>query len=344
MLMITIKEIAALAGVSRGTVDRVLNNRGGVNEDVEQRVREVAEHLNYVPNKAGKSLAARKRNLKFGFMLLNSASCNPFLEDVLAGARERAEEIAEFGATVLFRQTTLGRPEEQIQCIKDLEREDINGLVIMPENDRGVRAAIDALTDHGIPVVTVNTDIEGSKRIAYVGSDYRQAGATAAGLLAMAVGGRAKLAVISGSPTILCHAYRIEGFKSRAETRYPGLETVETVYNGDDEFESYEQTKRLLTEHPEIEALYMTAAGVFGACRAVLSMGREDTLKIVCFDTVATTREMIRKGVIAAAIAQQPQIQGKRSLGMLFEYVAFGTPIPEEFNYTENGIKIEENL
>ena len=51
--MATIKQIAEMAGVSRGTVDRVLNNRGSVNANTAARVREIAEKLNYKPNKAG---------------------------------------------------------------------------------------------------------------------------------------------------------------------------------------------------------------------------------------------------------------------------------------------------
>lgn len=53
--MVTIKEIADRAGVSRGTVDRVLNNRGKVNPEKEERVRRIAQELGYKPNVAGKA-------------------------------------------------------------------------------------------------------------------------------------------------------------------------------------------------------------------------------------------------------------------------------------------------
>ena len=64
--MATIKEIAAIAGVSRGTVDRVLNNRGSVNPDTARKINEVAKALDYRPNKAGLVLAAQKKKLKLG--------------------------------------------------------------------------------------------------------------------------------------------------------------------------------------------------------------------------------------------------------------------------------------
>ena len=60
--MATIKEIAELAGVSRGTVDRVLNNRGAVNADTREKILEIAKLLDYQPNKAGVALAAQKKS------------------------------------------------------------------------------------------------------------------------------------------------------------------------------------------------------------------------------------------------------------------------------------------
>ena len=62
--MATMKEIAELSGVSRGTVDRVLNHRGIVNAETERKVLEIAKLLDYQPNKAGIALAAQKKKLK----------------------------------------------------------------------------------------------------------------------------------------------------------------------------------------------------------------------------------------------------------------------------------------
>ncbi len=90
--MATIKQIAELAGVSRGTVDRVLNNRGSVNANTAARVREIAEKLNYKPNKAGLMLAAQKKNLKIGVIFLFPDS-NPFFSEVLEGVNAKAKRI-----------------------------------------------------------------------------------------------------------------------------------------------------------------------------------------------------------------------------------------------------------
>ena len=69
--MATMKQIAELAGVSRGTVDRVLNNRGEVNQETAKRILDIANSLNYVPNKTAKLLSVRKTDLKLAYILFD---------------------------------------------------------------------------------------------------------------------------------------------------------------------------------------------------------------------------------------------------------------------------------
>ena len=68
-MAVTIKDIAAAVGVSRGTVDRVINHRGGVSEEVAARVEQAVEEMGYFPNRAGRILAARKKPVTIGCLL-----------------------------------------------------------------------------------------------------------------------------------------------------------------------------------------------------------------------------------------------------------------------------------
>jgi LacI family transcriptional regulator len=111
------KDIAQLAGVSRGTVDRVLNNRGSVNADTEKRIRDIAKTLKYSPNFAGKTLAVRKKKLKFGYILFGTEDSNSFFVDVVYGIKSRATELLEFGVTVEIRYVHIHYPEQQAKTI-----------------------------------------------------------------------------------------------------------------------------------------------------------------------------------------------------------------------------------
>ena len=94
-MAVTIKDIAARAGVSRGTVDRVLHNRPGVKPQVQEHVRRIADEMGFLPNRAGKILAARKQPLKIGCFLPGIG--NAFFEEVLAGYDAAAAEYAHYG-------------------------------------------------------------------------------------------------------------------------------------------------------------------------------------------------------------------------------------------------------
>lgn len=337
--MTTIKEIAELAGVSRGTVDRALNNRGSVNPKTAEKILEIAKALDYRPNKAGLALAAQKKKYKIGVILFSEN--NPFFDDVMEGVRSKALELADYGITTITLRVDFD-VQAQLDAIDTLLAEGIHGLLLAPYNHEAIREKINQLTEAQIPVVTVNTDIDGSRRLAYVGSDYYKGGRSAAGLLALMTEGSIQLGVISGSSNVLCHTERILGLKDTLERSYPRIQITSIVENHDDEFESYALTKQLLLENPELNALFFAAAGVYGGCKAVLESGL--TPKVITFDEVPTTLEMLKCGVISATISQQPFRQGSQSLDILFEYLTSGVLPEKELNFVELSIKIRENI
>lgn len=339
--MATIKEIAALAGVSRGTVDRVLNHRGSVNPATAAKIEKIAKELDYKPNVAGLVLAAQKKKLKLGVILFSPE--NPFYLDVLAGVNEKAEELAGYNCTVIVRQISFG-VEEQLKAMDELAAEEVNGIALAPYNDERIRSRINQLYAKGIPVVTLNTDIENSRRIAYVGSNYAKSGATAAGLLQLMTHGQVNVGIITGSSNILCHTERIAGFTDTLRPYGDSIHITDIIEVHDDEIESYEKTTELLTVHPEINALYFTAGGVYGGCRSIKALGRQGEIRVVAYDLVPTTRELMKKGTIAAVICQQPKVQGSKPLALLFTYLTTGGLPEREQNYVAVDIRIRENL
>lgn len=338
--MATIKEIAELAGVSRGTVDRVLNNRGSVNPATAALVKDIARKLDYKPNRAGIALAAQRRNLKLGVLLFDTG--NLFFDDVWKGVRDKSEELEGYNCTVLSRKVGFSAPD-QARAIAELLESGIDGLVLSPFNDALIAAQIDRLADRGIPVITTNTDIHNSRRLAFVGSDFYRCGQTAAGLMRLMTTGTIHVGIVTGSSQVLCHTDRIQGFCDTIRTSYPRIRVTDTIENSDDEFESYDKTLKLLNRRPEINALYFTAGGVYGGCRAVLSAGRRD-IRIIAYDQIPTTQKLVEQDVISATICQQPSVQGSRPLQLLFDYLMTGQKPEKEYYYTAVDIRIKENL
>lgn len=338
--MATIKEIAEIAGISRGTVDRVLNDRGSVNPQTAQRIRDIAHKLQYQPNKAGLALAAQKKNLKIGVILFQDT--NPFFKEVMKGITCKAEELSGYNCTVLIKQVPF-LETSQCDAMEELLLQGIHGLVISPCNALCISNFIDRLSDIGIPVITFNTDIL-SKRIAYVGSNYYLSGQTAGGLMSHMTFGPTFVGIVNGSSHILCHTERIAGFKETIMCNYNRIQITDMVENHDDDIESFEVVNDMLSHHREINALFFAAAGVYGGCKAVISMGLQEKIKIFTFDNVDTTKKFVKSGLITATICQQPFIQGYKPLDLLSHYLLEGVRPEEELNYVATDIRIRENI
>ncbi|MDR0599800.1 MAG: LacI family DNA-binding transcriptional regulator [Treponema sp.] len=337
--MVTSKQVAKMAGVSRGTVDRVINNRGMVKESTRQRIQEIIRRLNYKPSRAGKVLVSHQKKLKIGCIIIKAQ--NPFYDDLYRGITLKVEEYSSYGIEVIVERVDFCG-ESQLRSIKTLLNRGINALVIQPMNDPAVAEKLAALARRGLPIVTTNTDIEDFDSLCYVGNDFFTCGKTAANLLDLITGGKCAIGVVTGFGKARSHSDRVAGFREYIAGR-PEMRVLAVKENFDDDTKSFTVTRRLIAAHPEMDALFLVAGGVRGAGKALKSFP-DRRIRTICFDDVPTTKELIRDGTILAAICQQPVRQGSLSLEVLFEYLIDGkTPVKKKL-YTDIQIKLKSNL
>jgi len=339
----SIKEIAALAGVSRGTVDRALNNRDGVNHEVAERIRRIAAEKGYKTNRAALALAARKRPLKIGAIF--PVEGNVFFKDVIDGVRAAEAAYADNGVTVSIKTMRGFSVEVQLRLIDELVAEGIQALVIAAINERSIAHKINELVKSGIPVITSNTDIEKTKRLCYVGTDYQKSGEIAAGLMGLVADGRTyKTVLYTGSIHILGHNQRITGFNSSIRRYHPTIKILDVFETLDDADKAYESTLHLMKKYKDLDAIYMTAGGIGGTCRALVDSGNAGKIKLFTHDCTSETRPYLETGVISATICQDPFQQGYMPVKILFDYF-LDRQIPEtDLIFTKIDILLRENL
>ena len=258
---VTIKDIAKAANVSRGTVDRALNDRGGINAEVAAQIKAIAAELGYKPNTIAKALATHGRPLRFG-ILLNSVG-NPFFDKVLDGINAEIESLADFGICTLIHKIHGYDPEYQLIELEKLRRENIDGLIITPVSDSSVRDYLNGMIDDGIQVVCCNLDIEDVNYQAYVGCDYYCSGQTAGAMIGMTTHKPANLAIITSSHALYYHEMRVKGCLSVLD-QYPNIRVCEYIEAGDDEEVSYQEVKRILQQGHNIDTLYFVTGGTTG--------------------------------------------------------------------------------
>lgn len=338
-MAVTIKQIAQSSGVSRGTVDRVLNNRGRVSKETEQLVKQVAEKLGYKPNMAGKALAARKKNFLIGIILCSEG--NEFYNDVMRGIHKAEEEALEYGVKIVLKTMKGYDVDTQLKLMDDM-KDNINCLVLNAINDERIAKRINVFVEEKIPVITINTDIENSNRICFVGSNYRKSGETACGMLGLLTGGTASVGIATGSVKVLGHNQRITGFQTVCKSKYPNMNIVDIIETNDDDNIGYKETLLMLKEHGEIDALYIVAAGAAGVCKAVKEMKKEIT--VIACDATPAMMKVVQGGIVQATICQQPYTQGYKSITLAVQTLVNGIVPDKDMYFVKNEIKINENL
>ena len=180
---ITINDVARAAGVSKGTVDRVLHNRGEVSARSKARVLEVIERLGFKPNVYASLLASRK--VRRIVCLIPEYHPGEFWELTEKGIAAGKENAAKYGVTVEdVRYDQYDMESFQNACARTLE-EDPVGVVLAPMFRNETLNFVKELSYRGIYYVYIDSKLEEDGYLAYFGMPMYQSGYLCADILTM---------------------------------------------------------------------------------------------------------------------------------------------------------------
>jgi LacI family transcriptional regulator len=318
-MAVTIKQIAELANVSRGTVDKVLNERPGVKNETRNKVLQIAKELNYHPNLLGKALVQSKAPVKIGIIF--TPEYNPFIQEMLIGVKNATAEYSDFGIEVITRTPISLEVSEEIALLNELEREGVSGIAVFPIDDNAVRNKINQMTSNGIAVVTFNSKLEGTQSLCFVGQDHKKGGKTAAGLMSKLLPPSGQIGVIISSFNLSCHQNRLEGFRNRCKESWKNLEIVEVQENQDRKEDAFKITLEYFNQYPDIKGIYITGGGVSGVGNALNLLNKTKTTTLICHDIISDTVQLLRNDTVDFALGQSPETQGYHLVKILFDYL-----------------------
>ena len=338
-MKVTLEEIARMAGVSRGIVDRVYHSRGYVKAEKAERVRQLLEQYDYRPNKLARALSVSQNKKKIA-VILNSIG-NEYFDDVILGIDSAAREFAAYGLDVKLVRLKGFEAADQICAINDCVEQGMDALVLTPVNDPAVAASLKRIFSSGTPVITVNTDISPEARSCYIGCDYWQSGVMAGGFLLLLAGGRpAQVAIIQGSDHVKGHLERYEGFVETLASQ-PSIEIIASEPCQDDEDLARAKTTEILkTSSPDY--IFVVAGGLSGVMQAIHSSAR--AVKVIANDLTHAAIEGLQSGIIQATVFQQPFRQGYLAVRTLFEYIYQDSTISEKSNTIQLAFITKYNL
>lgn len=340
-MAVTQEQIAKIVGVSRATVDRALNNRGRVDANVAQRIRQVADELGYSRNLAGSLLVRAKKPLRLGVVVQSAQT--PFMQLLLQEIETARESLRDRGAELVVRTLATIDTKQQLVLLDALEAEGIHGLALTPVENEQICERINHLAEK-LPVVTFNTDLPASRRLCYVGQDSYISGRACAGLMSLLLGGKGLVLMVTGYAANLSHQRRIDGFRSEVQTAYPGISLLPLQCCNDDRDTAYAIMQDILTRYPETRGVYFSAGGPSGACDAIRERGLQGVVRFICHDCTKDNTDNVRLGLIDFLIDQDPRLQAIRPLEILLDYILLGNKPTEEYVLARIDIRNKYNI
>jgi LacI family transcriptional regulator len=333
-------DVARAAGVSLATVDRVLHGRAGVHARTVERVRAVVERLGYRPDPAATRLA-RKSRVRIVFVL--PAGTNTFVDMLDRQVHAVLSWLAEQRATAVVERADVFSPEALARHLARLVGR-CNAVVVMGLDHPLVRAAIDDLVAHGVVVVTLVSDVPGSKRSRFVGIDNVTAGRTAASLLGRFVGPRTgSVGIVMGSRALRDHAERLFGFEQVMSTEYARLRLLPPIEGHDSSQRTEPLVTKLLQRETDLVGLYSIGAGNRGIQAALERSGRGASIVWICHELTPHARKALLSGV-ADAVINQDAGHEVRSACRLAMAALSGEPVLPDQERIRLDIFLRDNL
>lgn len=341
---IRIVDIAKMAGVSVGTVDRVIHHRGRVSEENRKKVEAVLGVVDYQPNLMARSLASKKQH--HFVAVIPSFRQGEYWEAISEGIDKAAQEMESHNIVVtklFFDQYDHKTFDEMV---RRLPEDKVDGVLIATLFTDSVIRLSRELTSLDIPYVYVDSNIEGERQLAYFGTESYDAGVIAAKLLMDKVGMASDLLIArivhDGKNDSNQGKNRREGFIRYLEEQGFRGHIHEVELKIDDSVHNFQKLDELFQQNPGVEGtvIFNSTCYILGNYLKVRGM---KATKLVGYDLIEKNTRLLSEGVITALIAQRPEQQGYNGIKSLCNYWIFRQH-PEKVNLMPIDILIKENL
>ncbi|MHC4221448.1 MAG: LacI family DNA-binding transcriptional regulator [Planctomycetota bacterium] len=319
-IKVRIADVAQQAGVSAATVDRVIHGRPGVKTHTADHIMAVIERMESGNTASTPASPTRAGNLQFDIIL--PIGTNPFFNILEEEIREYTHRPANIGLSVRIHRIKGFDPDALADSI-DRVSQQTDGIAIVAIESPQVRDAVNRVIQKNIPLVTLVSDLSGSRRMGYVGLDNRNGGRTAGYLMGRFLGERSgTVLMLAGSPRLRDHEEREMGFRRVISERFEGLHIIAFLEDEDDDETAYKQVLKRLDEHQNLVGIYDIGAGTRGVARALVESGRENDIVYIGHELTSYSRQFLIDGVMDVVIDQVPQKEARELIDMLERFAS----------------------
>lgn len=329
---VRIKDIAQLAGVSVGTVDRVLHNRGRVSEDALKKVLKVLDQIEYKPNVIARTLGSNRTYTIAA--LIPDPNQDPYWASSKAGIDQAQTEWMRYGVSVAPYFFNLYEKDSFREVAEAITEDLPDGILIAPIFYHETLPYFKRFQSIGIPYVLFNTNIEKIDSLSFIGQDLYQSGKVGGELMQLALrdesGVLAVLHIHEDLGNSVHLAEKERGFREYFYRRNNGKFDIRTYNLSRTPDAPLEQQVGNLLEDAALKGIFVsTSTGTF-LTAAVLEHCQKQGVKLIGYDMLEGNIAYMQKGYIDFLINQNPKRQAFLGVNHLVNHLILKKPAPAQ--------------
>jgi ribose transport system substrate-binding protein len=253
--------------------------------------------------------------------VIPKGTTHEFWKSIRAGAVQAA---AELGVEILWKgpQKEDDRAQ-QITVVEDVLSRGVDGVVLAPLDDRAlVRPVRDAMRE-GIPVIIIDSGLQGKDYLSFVATDNYRGGVLGARRLGELLGGKGQIFLIRYQEGSASTTERERGFLETAKAEFPGLRLlVQDQYAGATTETAYQLAENLLSRFPDVEGVFCpNESSTFGMLRALQESKLAGNVKFVGFDSSPKLVQALREGQLHGLVLQNPVRMGYLGVTLMVRHL-----------------------
>lgn len=333
-----------MAGVSAGTVDRVLHNRGDVSLASMEKVQKVLNEIDYHPNMFAIGLAAKKRYRIVCVIPYHIEQ--DYWHDVTRGIDRAARELQPFNVAVDYLHYRHADQSSYRKACETLRQESADAVLIAPNFREETLELTAYLEASNVPYVFIDFNMEQTHALCYIGQDSKASGYIAAKILMRGCEKGQELALFlnnqKNNPAEIQMQRRLEGFMEYLSETHQELTIHDIVLHKEDA----EGNKRILdaffAEHPQALLGAVFNSRVYQVASYLHAKGRK-MARLLGYDLLQENVAYLKSGDVNYLIGQRPGLQGYCGVKTLCNHMVFKRPVAE-VKYMPIDILVKENI
>lgn len=336
----TVREIAERAGVSIGTVDRVLHGRGRVSPETKERILAIIKESGYTPNPIARHLKLNKKHI-FAVVMPALDEDSGYWRIACAGINKAQKELAAFGVGIHRFEFNRYNQQSFSRILAGFDPSRYSGLLMAPVIPGESRSFLQKLPE-GFPVVFFDAQLPAFSPLTRIGQNAFRSGLLAGRLLEAFSRRTGPYVIVSTHGEDFHIQKRIEGFQA-----YFAGSSHEPVVRECFDIEHRERresfVRQLLAEFPFIDGIFVTNASVHGIAAQANSRAGSPHVAIVGYDLVPDNVRQLEAGTIDCILSQRQDYQGYQGLYQLYREVVLGQEVEAEIEMPID-VYLKENL